>query len=212
MKELNPVIYKTTNLINGKIYVGQDRYNNTNYLGSGTLLKEAIKKYGKENFKKEILEHCVLEELNDKEMFWISELNSYNRETGYNLTSGGNQRYVLSEESKQKIREKRALQDMSHMFKPKTQEVKDKISKSQTGKVRDEAFKKHLSDYWKGKVSSEETIKKILESRKRNKEEQIKNGTYVPRIPWNKGIPMSEEQKKKISETKNKQKSESLKK
>ena len=58
-------IYKTTNLINGKIYIGQHRVNNDvidkNYFGSGKLLLEAIKKYGKENFKCEIIEWCESE-------------------------------------------------------------------------------------------------------------------------------------------------------
>ena len=52
------VIYKTTNLINGKIYIGQDLENNPNYFGSGLIFKKAILKYGKNNFKKEILEYC----------------------------------------------------------------------------------------------------------------------------------------------------------
>jgi hypothetical protein len=68
------VIYKTTNLINGKIYVGQDTKNNPNYLGSGKKLKFALKKYGIENFKKEILEECsTLDELNELEKYWISK-------------------------------------------------------------------------------------------------------------------------------------------
>lgn len=50
------VIYKTTNLVNEKFYVGKDIKNNPNYLGSGLILKNAINKYGIENFKKEILE------------------------------------------------------------------------------------------------------------------------------------------------------------
>jgi hypothetical protein len=49
------IIYKTTNLINNKIYIGKSNTNNSDYLGSGKRLKLAIKKYGKENFKKEML-------------------------------------------------------------------------------------------------------------------------------------------------------------
>ena len=43
------VIYKTTNLVNGKSYVGMDSKNDPNYLGSGKLLKRAVKKYGRES-------------------------------------------------------------------------------------------------------------------------------------------------------------------
>lgn len=84
------IIYKTTNLINNKIYVGQDSKNNPNYYGSGKILKAAIKKYGKINFKKEILEHCrTRDELNDCEKYWICELESQNPNIGYNITAGG---------------------------------------------------------------------------------------------------------------------------
>ena len=41
------IIYKTTNLINKKIYVGKDKKENPNYFGSGKILSLAIKKYGK---------------------------------------------------------------------------------------------------------------------------------------------------------------------
>ncbi len=82
------VVYKTTNLVNGKIYVGKDSKNKPTYLGSGMILKQAIEKYGKENFKKEILEYCSdLEILEEREIYWISELNSI--EDGYNITIGG---------------------------------------------------------------------------------------------------------------------------
>ena len=51
------IIYKTTNLLNGKIYVGLHSTDNLNdrYMGSGWVLKYAIKKHGRENFKREIL-------------------------------------------------------------------------------------------------------------------------------------------------------------
>ena len=84
------VIYKTTNLINGKFYIGQDSKNNPNYLGSGLLLIQAIEKYGKENFLKEILEGCsTKQELNTKEKKWIKALKSQVRGVGYNIADGG---------------------------------------------------------------------------------------------------------------------------
>jgi len=54
------IIYKTTNIINGKIYVGKDESNNPAYLGSGYALKPAIKKYGKENFRKRSLKNAQI--------------------------------------------------------------------------------------------------------------------------------------------------------
>lgn len=80
------IIYKTTNLINGNFYIGQDSKNNAEYLGSGFLLKKAIEKYGSENFLKEVVEQCnSKEELNSREIFWISELKPL-----YNIAKGGN--------------------------------------------------------------------------------------------------------------------------
>ena len=51
-------IYKTTCLVNGKIYIGQERHNRSTYLGSGVALWEAIKVFGKDKFQKEILCNC----------------------------------------------------------------------------------------------------------------------------------------------------------
>lgn len=84
------IIYKTTNLINGKIYIGRDKNDNDSYLGSGLLLSKAIKKYGKENFKKETIEKCsTIKNLNEREIFWIYKLNSRNKKIGYNIAVGG---------------------------------------------------------------------------------------------------------------------------
>jgi hypothetical protein len=82
------IIYKTINLINGKFYVGKDERNKPDYLGSGINLQRAIKKYGKENFIKEILEVCsTREELIEKEKYWIKETKA--QELGYNIAYGG---------------------------------------------------------------------------------------------------------------------------
>jgi group I intron endonuclease len=120
------IIYKTTNLINNKFYIGQDINNNPKYFGSGKLLKTAIKKYGIENFIKEIIEICIDEShMDEREIYWISKLNATNRNIAYNICEGGRSYRSmkgennpmfgrkLSEESKELIREKRKLQKMS---------------------------------------------------------------------------------------------------
>lgn len=90
------IIYKTTNLINNKIYIGKDKYNNPKYFGSGLLIKRAIKKYGKNNFIKEIIEYCDdLLELNNKEIYWIKFYKNSNNIL-YNITNGGDGGDTLS--------------------------------------------------------------------------------------------------------------------
>lgn len=86
-------IYKTTNNINGKIYIGK-KHNSSfvkDYYGSGKLINRAIDKYGIENFSLELIEKCeTLEELNLKEIHYIQYLNSnYKLGKGYNIASGG---------------------------------------------------------------------------------------------------------------------------
>lgn len=80
------VIYQTTNLINRKQYIGRDAWNRSNYYGGGKLIREAIKKYGKENFKKEILEYCKDENhLLEREEYWLKYFDVANNPNYYNL-------------------------------------------------------------------------------------------------------------------------------
>ena len=91
---IDRVIYKTTNKIDGKIYVGQDKYNKSSYFGSGTIIRQMLKKFGKENFTREILAHCnSQEDLSKKERYWIKKLDSTNPIVGYNLATGGTNWY-----------------------------------------------------------------------------------------------------------------------
>lgn len=88
-------IYITTNHINGKKYIGQKKYDDNgrwkNYLGSGLNLSRAIKKYGKENFTREIIEECDSKELlNNREIYWIEYYNATQSKDFYNIAKGGN--------------------------------------------------------------------------------------------------------------------------
>lgn len=84
-------IYITTNLLNGKKYIGMCKYSHEkNYLGSGKLLKEAIKKYGEKNFKREVLEVCeTFESMCQSEEKWIEKYDAVNNKNFYNLVEGG---------------------------------------------------------------------------------------------------------------------------
>ena len=98
-------IYKTTNLINEKKYIGIHKTENINdgYLGSGYALKAAIKKYSKEKFKREIIEYCNnYDELLEREKQYVNDI-WVAQSTNYNLKTGGQSSGLLSEESKKKI-------------------------------------------------------------------------------------------------------------
>ena len=96
-------IYKHTNKINGKCYIGQtcrknpnERWNNGKGY-NGTIFAKAIEKYGWDNFEHEIIEDDILseDEANEREMYWIEYYNSYagvSGGNGYNMTRGGDDR------------------------------------------------------------------------------------------------------------------------
>jgi group I intron endonuclease len=85
-------VYKTTNLINGKIYIGQKKGNfNCYYLGSGKILQKSIKKHGKINFKVEILEYANgFKHLNELEIKYIALYKQITKKGNiYNIAIGG---------------------------------------------------------------------------------------------------------------------------
>lgn len=185
------IIYKTTNNINNKIYIGQDKNNDPNYLGSGNLIKRSIKKYGKENFTKEILCECnTLDELNDKERFYINKYSSTDKEIGYNIAVGGTNGVMLnrkhSEETKMKMR-------MSALGKKKSETHCKNIGLSKKGRVMPYEERKRRSEFspLKGIKTfspSIETRKKISDSKKgktpseetRNKMSKAQSGIKNP--------------------------------
>jgi len=94
------IVYKIENLVNGKCYVGQTiqplKFRIAEHKSSKTsLIGRAIKKYGWENFKVEIISECkTFEELDEQEKLWIKKLNCKSP-NGYNIMDGG-QKYRTS--------------------------------------------------------------------------------------------------------------------
>ena len=86
-------IYKTTNKLNNKIYIGQKKsevFLEDKYLGSGKYLKRAINKYGKDNFKVELIDTAnSRKDLSDLEIFYIKKFNATDSSIGYNIAKGG---------------------------------------------------------------------------------------------------------------------------
>lgn len=90
-------IYKITNTLNGKIYIGKDTTSDPKYYGSGLLIRRSIDKYGIDNFTKEIIDITEdYNELSNKEIYWIKHFNSTNPEIGYNISEGGDGGNTLS--------------------------------------------------------------------------------------------------------------------
>jgi len=197
-------IYITTNLVNGKQYVGShDGDENDSYLGSGQLFTKKINEYGKKNFKRKILEECDTSFNLILETKYIKEYNTL-VPNGYNIspTGGHQQGGKLSEETKRKMSKKK----IGKKRKPFSEEHKKRISESNKGKkfipFSKESIEK-MSKSHKGKKHSEETKKKISEGNK---------GISKPHIPFSdeakqkmseshKGKKHSEETKQKISES-----------
>ena len=86
-------IYKITNLINNKVYIGQSSFkweDTLEYYGSGVLIEKAIKAHGKESFSKELLEVCLDKaSLNEAEKYWIDHYKEKLKVELYNITEGG---------------------------------------------------------------------------------------------------------------------------
>lgn len=174
-------IYKTTNLITGKFYVGMHSTNKLNdgYLGSGYKLRRSINKHGKENFKIEILEF-----FSDRSSLVEREKQLVNEELlkdplCMNLVFGGNGGFISVEGYKKGAKKMNELiwKDSSFKERHKQRNLK---------KIKLGLFKCD----WTGKNHNEETKRKIGEANKKligNKNSQfgtcwITNGTENKKI------------------------------
>lgn len=164
------IVYITENLINGKKYIGKDSKNNSKYLGSGRLLLEDIKIYGKENFKKSIIEYCIDdEELSIRESFWIKEYNALESDEFYNLVdfSAGWNLEKLGKEKYDYITQKISNGKKGIKHGPQSIETCEKKSKASKGKPKPKGFGESISNIKKSQniIMSQETKDKISKAK-----------------------------------------------
>jgi len=195
------IIYKTTNLINGKWYIGKDEKNNPNYLGSGKLLLRAIAKYGKNNFNKEILaESLSSNELAKLEKLFIEKTNAVQDKNSYNIADGGyggNTLAGFSNNERQLFGEK-MKEILVSLPEDKKMKRAEKISKALKGKPKTEDHKNKISESKTGIKQSPETIDKKRVISKKLYDEGI---ISLPKGTW-KGKVHTDESKLKMSAAK----------
>ncbi len=160
-------IYTITNMINNKKYVGQSdnlerrfRHHKNELRGNrhhNQHMQRAWNKYGEENFSFDVVEKCFLDELDVREVYWISKLDSL--KTGYNQNEGGgsNRGWIPSEETRQKMRENHA--DMSGENNPMYGKSSYDLMSDETKKNKIETLRKRMleSNPFKGRQHTAET-------------------------------------------------------
>ena len=156
-------IYKTTNLINGKIYIGQKQspvFLGEKYLGSGLKIKRAIDKYGKENFNVELVYLCKdKQELNQMEIYYIDKYHSTDPNIGYNIAYGGQGgNLVMDTELWSKLH---SVENNGRYGKEVSQETRNKISKANRGKVRSPETIDRMSKSLRGRKKPDGFAEKI---------------------------------------------------
>lgn len=153
------IIYITTCLVNGKIYIGQTiHWQDKSYLGSGVALCEAVKKYGRNRFKRKILKICYNQkQLDVWELIMIRKYNSTNKSIGYNVLPG-------------------TANVFGSINPAHIPEVVEKIRKKKKGKWGGK------NCYWYGRTLSEETKKKLSEKAKKRLSDPTKAPMFGKRL------------------------------
>lgn len=148
------LVYKHTNKINNKVYIGLTSYDNPEKrwgvngekYKTCTYFYHAILKYGWNNFSHEVLEtNLSQEEACEKEKYYINLYNSNHEEYGYNLTSGGERNKKLSSSSREKMSKAKKGLSLS-------EEHRKNISKAMTG-CNNPNYGKKCSEGTKNKIS-----------------------------------------------------------
>ena len=161
-------IYITTNNINNKKYIGKRKIKNnqgdTKYLGSGELLLKAIKRYGRDNFTREIIDYAYTEEeLNEKERCHIAKHNATKSPMFYNIHQGGDGGNTMEGWDEQKRKQ----------IKAKMSKTTSGTNNGMYGKRHSDESKLKMSQNRKGLTCGE------LNGNFGNKGERAKNGKAV---------------------------------
>ena len=144
------LIYKTTCLINGKIYIGQTWNLGSKYLGSGTAILNAIKAHGRQNFTREILKDCTGASqavLDFWEEYFIKKYDSTNRKIGYNILPG-------------------TANGFGKCSPMRIPEIAKKVGNSLKGRKVSEYVKRRVSETHKGRVFSQQHREKLSKAGK----------------------------------------------
>lgn len=162
---MNKGIYKWTNKINNKSYIGKSTnivrrksehlYTLRNNKHRNSYFQNAFNKYGEENFEFSILEICEEDVLNEREEYYINKYNTLNKKFGYNLmeNDGNNNRH--SEETKLKM-------SKSHSGKKKTLLTRKNMSKAFKGRVYSIQARQNMSKARIGKCVGENNSQAII--------------------------------------------------
>ena len=153
-------------------------------------------KHGPKNFVFHIIENCPIEQLNERETYWISYYDTYKDKTkGWNLTPGGSNSDTISHHpDKENIRKRLSIAGIGHEV---SQETRDKISRAQKGIPKSEKTKRNISKSQRGKKMPQSYVDMMKQRMKG--EGNPMYGIKGKEHPLY-GIPRSEETKQKISE------------
>lgn len=190
------IIYQIRNKINEKKYIGQtirallERIEDYKRLITNDYLANSIKKYGLDNFEFSIIDTAnTIEELNQKEIYYIEKFNTRNKEYGYNIEYGG-RNSLASEETLIKMSNAHKGIKQSDKWINKRIYKKGSDNAKKYGKAKTEQDRKNLSEnsakFWQGKTRDDETRKKISETKKKKgMSEKTKNAICKKVIAYN---------------------------
>lgn len=169
------LIYKITNKINGKIYIGQKSYvgepSMESYYGGGVEIKRAVKKYGRENFAREILYSRIRDQAtaDSMEMWTIEKYDSTNPKIGYNISKGGKVSEITTDTRNKistSLKKYFAENGCNNKGRKQTDEQKRKKSESQKKRFSNMEERVKTSIATKEAMSNEDVRKRLSSSLK----------------------------------------------